>query len=98
MSGDVIVTVTLNAALHVAYEVLDVAEALHLGEARDGDASRTGHSAEVVASQVDQHHVLGTLLAVGQQVGRQLVVVGVGRAARARAGDRVSQEVAVLHA
>ena len=46
------------------------------------------HAAEVVAAEVDEHHVLGALLLVGEQVcGDRLVLVGVA-AARARAGDR----------
>ena len=51
-------------------------------------------SAKVVARQVDEHHVLGALLAIGEQVPRE-VIVGSGRgAARSRAGDGMGKEVA----
>jgi hypothetical protein len=49
---------------------------------------------QVVASQVHQHHVLGALLLVSQQLlGDAAVLVDVG-AARARAGDRARRHVA----
>ena len=52
------------------------------------------HAAEVVAPEVDEHHVLGALLLVGEQVlGDHGVLLGVG-AARARPGDRPRRDVA----
>ena len=54
-----------------------------------GDLHAAGlrNAADVVARQVDQHHVLGALLRVGQQLGLQrLVLLGCGPA-RTRAGD-----------
>ncbi len=57
-----------------------------------------GDAANVVARQVDQHHVLGALLGVGQQfvLGGQ---IGLGRGtARARAGQGADGDfLAVLH-
>ena len=51
-------------------------------------------AAEVVAAEVDEHHVLGALLLVGQQLrGDRDVLLGVG-AARARAGDRARRDAA----
>ena len=31
------------------------------------DRAELGHAADVVAAQIDQHHVLGPLLGIGQQ-------------------------------
>ena len=45
--------------------------------------------AEVVAAEVDEHHVLGALLRVGEQLGGQRGVLLGRRAARHRAGRRV---------
>ena len=48
-----------------------------------------GHAPEVVAAEVHEHHVLGTLLGVAAELVGEAVVVGRGGAARPRAGDRV---------
>ena len=54
----------------------------------DLDAAVLADAAEVVAAEVDEHHVLGALLRVGEQLARALQVL-LGRAgARARARDR----------
>ena len=51
---------------------------------------------EVVAAEVDEHHVLGALLGVALElVGEQRVLAGVG-AARPRAGDRVGRQPVAL--
>jgi hypothetical protein len=51
--------------------VHDVAVALDPHEAAHVDGARHADPAEVVAAQVDEHHVLGPLLGVGAQlVGR----------------------------
>ena len=52
--------------------------------------------AEVVAAEVDEHHVLGALLRVALELlGEQRVLAGVG-AARPRAGDRVGRQLVAL--
>ena len=56
------------------------------------------HAAHVVAAQVDQHHVLGPLLGIGQQFLGQPAVFFLGRAAAARAGQRADGHLAVDHA
>ena len=67
---------------------LDGHERLHLDGAELADA------AEVVAAEVDEHHVLGALLLVGEQVGGdRLVLLGVA-AARAGARDRAGRRAA----
>ena len=54
----------------------------------DGDRAVLAHAAEVVAAEVDQHHVLGALLRVGEQrLGLAPVLLLVGTAG-VRAGDR----------
>ena len=61
----------------------DVAVALddhHVGEL---DAAELGDAADVVAAQIDEHHVLGPLLGIGQQLLGQPAVLLVGRAAAA---------------
>ena len=68
-------------------DVHDVRVVLDLHEAVDLDAAVLADAAEVVAPEVDEHHVLGALLLVGQQL------VRVGVAPRARAGDRASRRV-----
>ena len=56
------------------------------------------HAPEVVAAEVDEHDVLGALLLVGEQVGAQAAVLGGGRAARARAGERAREHRVALDA
>ena len=54
------------------------------------------HPAEVVAAEIDEHHVLGALLRVLLELlGQDLVLAGVG-AARPRAGDRVGGQLVAL--
>ncbi len=63
-----------------------------------GDAHRADlrHAPDVVAAEIHQHHVLGALFRVRQQLlGERRVFVG-RLAARARAGDRPQCDVAVL--
>ena len=64
-----------------------MAEALHLGEAVDGDGAHVRDAAHVVAAEVDQHQVLGALLGVGQEVGFVVGVLGGRLAAAARSRD-----------
>ena len=55
-------------------------------------------AADVVAPEVDQHHVLGALLLVALQLLGQPQVLFLGPAARPRAGDRVRLDRASLDA
>jgi hypothetical protein len=76
--------------------VQDVAVALDLHVFRDGHRARPAHAAEVVASEVDEHHVLGALLRVALELlGEQLILAGI-RAARPGAGDRVRRQTIPL--
>ena len=73
----------------------DVAEALDLEEARHADRADPGDAADVVASQVDQHHVLGVLFWIGQQFPRPVGGIQLrSRAAQAGAGQRPYRHLA----
>ncbi len=75
----------------------DVRVGLDAHERLDLHRAVLAHPPEVVAAEVDEHHVLGALLLVGEQVGGDLaVLVGVA-AARAGAGDRARRDVAPRH-
>ena len=65
-----------------------MAVALDLEERLDADAPRPADATQVVATEVDQHHVLGPLLGVGQQLLRHRRVLRRVAAAPAGAGDR----------
>ena len=80
----------LQLAGHLGDEVRHVREALGLEEARDLDARRLADAREVVAAEVDEHHVLGAVLLGGEQP------LGVPLAGVRRAGDRVQARAAVL--
>jgi hypothetical protein len=75
---------------------LHVAVTLHLHELFDRHRARASDAAHVVAGQVDEHRVLGPLLLAGDHL--LLVGLRLGRrvAQRARAGDRVRLDLAVL--
>ena len=61
---------------------------LHAHELVHHDAAVLAHAPEVVAAEVHQHHVLGALLLVGEQLSGALEVSLRGVGARPRAGDR----------
>ena len=87
-------TLVAQRADHARDDVHHVAVVLDRHEVLDLDAAVLAHAAEVVAAEVDEHHVLGALLRVGEQLlGDPPVVLGV-RPARARAGDRAGRDVA----
>src|SRR3954447_15898678 len=68
----------------------DMRVALDLEEARHVDRSGDAHTREVVATQVDEHHVLCTVLLGIEQP------LGVARASLRRARDRVEAGVTPL--
>jgi hypothetical protein len=79
---------SLQDAFDVAHDVHHVAVALHGKGFGHLHAAGLGDAADVVARQVDQHHMLGTLLGVVDQFDLGgLVQLGRG-AARARARQR----------
>ena len=66
-------------------EVRDVREALRLEEALDLHRARHTDAREVVAPEVDEHHMLRAILLGGEQP------LGVAFAGRGRAGDRIER-------
>ena len=63
-------------AAHAGDHVDDVRVELHAHELVDAHAARHAHAPQVVAPEVDEHHVLGALLLVGAQVGDEAPVLG----------------------
>ena len=61
---------------HVRRDVHDVRIALDLHHVAELDGAIIGDAAHVVASQVDEHDMLGSLLGVGQQLFGQRAVLG----------------------
>ena len=55
------------------------------------------NSADIVASQVDQHHMLGAFFRVGEEFLREGTVLSFGRAATASSSQRADCGFAVFH-
>ena len=72
----------------------DVAVGLDLHQLVDDHAAVLAHAPEVVATEVDEHHVLGALLLVGEQLQRDPPVLLGARPARTGARDRLGADVA----
>ncbi len=82
------VDVLAQGARHLADDVQHVRVGLDDHQLVDRDRAVLADPPEVVATQVDQHHVLGALLGVGDQpLGEAAVLLG-ACAARIGAGDR----------
>ena len=72
-------------------------EALESHELRDAHRSVLADAADVVAAEIDEHHVLGALLLVALQLFGEPHVLFVGAAARPRAGNRMRLDARSLH-
>ena len=81
----------------LAREVHHVRVALERHQLLDLLGAELHDPADVVAGEVDEHHVLGALLRVLDELGRQAPVVLLGAAAAAGAGDRTADHAAVEH-
>ena len=75
-----------------------MAVALDLHAALDLDRARLAHAAEVVAAEVDEHHMLGAFLRVGEQLALERGVFLERAAARTRARKRTVDHRAAVHA
>ena len=75
---------------HLGDQVGHVREPLRLHEALDMDASCLAHAREVVSAEIDQHHVLGSVLL------RLEEALGVSRSWCGRSGDRVETHAPTL--
>src|SRR6185503_5170666 len=67
---------------------------LEAAEPRDSHAARNADPPEVIPEDVDDHHVLGTVLLRGEELAREPAVVLAVAAAGARALDRVGRDLA----
>ena len=65
----------------------DVRIALDDHQVRDADGAVFRDAPYVVATEIDEHQVLGALLLVGDQLGHHAIVVGCRAPATARTGD-----------
>ena len=92
------VALGLEPRLDVAHQMEDVAVALDLHVLGHGHGSGSGDAAQIVAAQVDEHHVLGALLGIALRAVGELGVLGRGGAARPGPGDRVSRHAVALDA
>src|SRR5213592_439065 len=82
---------------HLAHQVLHVGIALDREEVRDAHAAKARHPAHVVPPQVHEHHVLGALLLIGEELLGERLVVLARAPAGARAGDRPHRDFATFH-
>ena len=76
-------------------EVLHRDRPLEPAQARDPDAARPTDAPEVVAQDVDDHHVLGAILGAGEQLAGERAVGGPVATARPRALDRIGRHDAI---
>ena len=74
-----------------------MAELLDLLELRHAHAARLADASDVVAREIDEHRVLGALLAVRLELGGERCVLLVVPAAPARARDRVGEHLVARH-
>ena len=82
------VDVRAQAAAHVGDDVMHVGIGLDAHELIDAHGAGFADSPEVVALEVDQHHVLGALLRMRGELRSLRDIAARPAAARARAGDR----------
>src|SRR5262245_42956137 len=76
----------------------DVREALEAHELRHTDRPVFADTTDVVAAEIDQHDVLGTLLLVALQLFGHPHVFFVGASARPRAGNRMRLDAGAFDA
>ena len=79
-----------QVARHLRDEVRHVGVAFYLEELLDLDGARHADTREIVAAEVDEHHVLGSILLGCEQP------LGIAVASLGRAGDRVDAGAASL--
>jgi hypothetical protein len=89
--------VVVDMSLHGRLQMHDVAVAADVHELHDLHRPRLADPAQVVAAEIHQHHMLGTFLRIGQQLGLQRGVLGGRRPTGFRTGDRVRHRDAVLN-
>ena len=82
-----------HRAGHLAHDVHHVRVALDFHVAHDAHAAHARDAAHVVASEVDEHHVLGALFLVGEELALERRVFFGRGAAAARSGDGAHRHV-----
>jgi hypothetical protein len=82
------ISLRLQEPFHLADDVHHVGVALDHHQFCYLDAARLANPAQVIATQVHQHHVLGPLLGIGQQIRLKGPVLALVGAAGPGAGDR----------
>src|SRR6185436_11947954 len=87
-----------ESAFDLRHDVHDVTVALDDHQVFDLHAAEIAHAPDVVAGQINQHHMLGPFLGVGQQLSFERGVLGRRLATPARAGDGPDLDLAVLTA
>ena len=88
------VTSARGRAGDLAHDVHHVRVPLDDHVRRQLDRAGPRDAAHVVAREVDQHHVLGALLRIREQLGRERGVLRVRPPAAPRAGDRAQRHLA----
>ena len=87
-----------NCPSHDRYQVHHVRISLERHIRRHLHRAVCRHAPEIVAPQIDEHHVFGAFLLVALQLLSQPGVVFLSRPSRPRAGDRVRFDSASLDA
>ena len=85
-----------RVGVYVADHLPDGGQRLHAAQAVHGDGKRLGDARQVVADQVDNHHVLGALLGRGLQAFGQCHVLLRAASARGRAFHGAGDQMAVM--
>ena len=81
--------------VHVRNDVHDVRVALDDHQITDAHGAVVGHTADIIACEIDEHDVLGAFLGVIQQFLSQRIVFSGGFAPPASAGDGADVDAAV---
>ncbi len=92
------IVLRVDLAFDIRDDVHDLAVALDEERIGDLDRADLGDTADIVAPEIEQHQVLGALLRVCQQLFGESIVLGLGRAAPPRAGDRPDRDSVVAQA
>ena len=85
-----------QSATHIRRDVHHVAVPLDFHQVGKVHRAVFGHSPDIVAGQVDQHHMLGPLLGVGEQLLFEPLVFFLGRAAAAGPRERPHRDLPFL--
>ena len=88
----------VQLALNVGHDVHDMAEAFDTEAFGDFHRAKRGNPANIVAAEIEQHQMLGTLFRVGEQFAFEGLVFLMGFAAPSRAGKRADGDDIIAQA